>query len=73
VFFVGFILAQVFSIGSIFDQSKKGKTIEWVRIGLLFGFSLWLGLLVNQQLLGGATMITALFGECVVYDLEQEK
>lgn len=58
--FVIFILTQVFSIGSIFDQSSQGRMIEWIRIGLMFAFSLWLGLFAHQPYLAGGTMIAAL-------------
>lgn len=58
--FVAFILIQIFTIGSIFDQSNRGKLIEWFRIATLFIFAIWLGLVANQAVIGGAVFSVGL-------------
>ncbi|MCH2198185.1 MAG: sterol desaturase family protein [Flavobacteriales bacterium] len=58
--FLVFTLYQVFALGSIFDQSRRGVLLEAIRLALMMGFGVWLALVIGQIPVAAAVIISGL-------------
>jgi hypothetical protein len=60
--FLIFMLYQVFATGSVFDQTKRARMIESVRLCLLSLFGIWVALNLQNTYYAGFVIVCSLLG-----------